>query len=107
MQIGEAHLFHQLQRIVEHRIRLGGKAGDDISAESHIGAQEPHLVAECNNIGPQVPPLHTLEHHVVTRLQADMQVRHQSRLLGDEAIELVIHFNRIDRTQAQAFEFGH
>jgi hypothetical protein len=83
MQPGEPALLHQPQRVLEHRLRLGREARDDVGAEGHVGAQPARLVAEADGVVAQVPPLHPLEDQVVARLQAEVQMRHQARLGRD------------------------
>ena len=69
----------QIERAGKHLLGLGRKARDDVAAERHIGPQPPHLIAERNRVGAQMPALHALEDHVVAGLQRQMQMRHQPR----------------------------
>ena len=55
----------------------------------------------------RVPPLHALEDQIVARLQREMEMRHEPRLLGDGAKRLCIDLDRIERRQPQPLELRH
>ena len=107
MQEGQAAILNQLQRIVEHLLGFGRKAGDDVGAEDHVGTQPPRLLAEGDGIVAQMAALHPLQDHVVTRLQRQVQMRHQARFRRDGQHQVVVGFDRIDAADAQARQVRH
>ena len=54
-----------------------------------------------------MPPLHPLQDEVAAGLQGQMQMRHQTRLLGDQPPQIVVDRRRIQRRQAQPRQFRH
>ncbi len=52
-------------------------------------------------VGAQMPPLHALEDQVRPRLQRQMQMRHQPRLLRDQPPQIVVDRGRVERGQPQ------
>ena len=80
---------------------LGREAGDDVGAEHHVGPQPPHLLAERDRVGAQMPPLHALEDQVVAGLQRQMQMRHQPRLVGERIEQVGVGLDRVDRREPQ------
>ena len=105
--MGEAAFVDDGERALEHRLVLGRKARDDVGAEDHVGTQPPDLFAEGDGVGPQMPPLHALEDEIVARLQREMQVRHEPRLVGDRIEKIAVGLDGVDRRDAQALELGH
>jgi hypothetical protein len=53
-----------------------------------------------------VPALHALEDHVVARLQAEVEMRHQPGLRTDGVDQRGVGLDGIDRTDAQARQVG-
>src|SRR5512146_1809935 len=54
-----------------------------------------------------MPALHAFEDQIVARLDREMEMRQKPRLLRDQAPELVVDLDRIERGEAQALELGH
>ena len=96
----------EIARAGEHRFVLGWKTGDDVGAESHVGAQPPHCGAETDRIGARVPTFHALQNEIVTVLQRQMQMRHQPRLVRERVEKIAVGLDRVDRRKPQAFELG-
>ena len=107
MQEGEPAIVDQRQRVLEHGLALGGKAGDEVGAEHHIGAKLAYLLAEADRVRPRVTPLHALQRKVVACLEREMQMRHQPLLLGDGLEQRGIGLDRIDRGEPQPLELRH
>ena len=61
-----------------------------------------HGLALGKSVGAQVTALPALENEIVARLQREMQMRHQPRLLGEGPQQLRIEFDAIERGQSQA-----
>ena len=97
MQEGEAAFLDQRHGVGEHLFAFGRETGDQIGAEHDVGPEVARLAAEADRIVAQMPALHALQDHVVAGLQAEMQVRHQPRLLGDQALQVGIHLDLIRR----------
>ncbi len=55
----------------------------------------------------RVAALHALEDQVVAVLEREMQMRHQPRLVRDRVEQVGVGLDRVDRGDAQAFEFRH
>ena len=47
---GEVALLDEVQRLLEHLIRFGGEACDDIGPERHVGAQGTGLLAKADGV---------------------------------------------------------
>ena len=97
----------EIERAREHRLGLGREAGDDVAAEHDVGPQPPHLIAERDRVGAQVPPLHALEDEIVAGLQRQMQMRHQPRVVGEGVEQVAVGLDRIDRREPQPLELRH
>jgi hypothetical protein len=54
-----------------------------------------------------MPPLHPLQHQVVHRLEAQVQVRHQPRFLRQDPEKLLVDGRRIERREPQARQLPH
>ena len=106
-KVRQAAFVHEIERAHEHRLGLGRKSGDDVGAEHHVRPQPPHLFAERDRVGAQVPPLHALEDEIVARLQRQMQMRHQPRFVGERVEQIAIGLDRIDRGQPQPRQLRH
>jgi hypothetical protein len=107
MQMREAAVFDKVERPLEHVVRLGRKAGDDIGAEDDVRSQAAHARAEGGCIGARMPALHALEDHVVARLQGKMQMRHQAWLVRKGIDQVIVDLSGIDRGEPQPRETGH
>jgi hypothetical protein len=83
MQEGEIAFAQQIERSREHFLRLGWEAGDNIGAKRNIGPQTLDLCAKRDRFCARMPALHSLENQVVARLQREMQMRHQSRVVRE------------------------
>ncbi len=64
--------------------------------------RRPSDGAQC--VGAAVAPLHTLQNHVVARLQRQVEVRHEPRLARDQLEQGVVDLDAVERGQAQAPE---
>ncbi len=84
-----------------------GKSGNDVGAESDIGPQGAHALAEVDGILTRMPPLHALENEIVAGLQRQMQMRHQPRLVGQRVEQIVVGFDRVDRREPQSRKLRH
>src|SRR5262249_29171047 len=82
MQLREPTRIDQVERSSEHVFVFGRKPRDDICAETHIGAKASHLLEKSNRVTARVPALHALENEIITRLQRQVQMRHQTRFLA-------------------------
>ena len=51
MQIRQAAILDEAQRVLKHRVGFGRKADDEIGAEDDVGAQPPQLRAEIDRVG--------------------------------------------------------
>ena len=107
MQMHELTFSDEIERAGEHLLGLGRKAGDQIGAEHDIGAQPAHLATERNRIGAQVTALHAFEDEIVARLQRQMQMRHQPRLVAERVKQVAIGFDGIDRGKTQPLQLRH
>ena len=106
VQPGQAALLDQPQRVLEHRLGLGGEAGDQVGAEDDVGAGGADLLAEADGVVAEVAALHSLEDQVVAGLEGEVQVRHQARLAGDRLHEQRVGLDRVDGGEAQARQVG-
>ena len=50
---------------------------------------------------------HALEDEIIARLQRQMQMRHQARLIGERVDEIVIGLNAVERRKPQALQRRH
>ena len=107
VQPGQAAFVDQAQRVLEHRLGLGRKAGDEVGAEHHLRPRGPHRGAEGDRVVAAVPPLHPLQDHVVARLQRQVQVRHQPRLAGDRLDQPRVRLDLVDRGEPQPRQVRH
>ncbi len=71
------------------------------------GRRRRTRIAERDGIGARMPPLHALEDQIVARLQRQMQMRHQPRLVGQRVEQIGVGFHGIDRRQPQARNVRH
>ncbi len=94
--MGQAAFLDDLHRVLEHVLGFGWKAGDDIRAEHDIGAQRTHGFAKANGIVAQMAAFHAFQDHVVTRLQGQVQMRHQPFFIGNGVHQVVIRLDGID-----------
>ena len=60
MKLAEARFVHQPQAVLEHLFAFRGKAGDEVGAESSLGPQPPHRLAEFNGVGAVVAAVNVL-----------------------------------------------
>ena len=100
-------LRHEVEGAGELCLGLGRKPGDEIGAEDDVGTQVAQDRAEADRVAPGVAPLHPLEDEVITRLEREVDVRHQPRLLCESGDQLGIGFHRIDGGKAKAREIRH
>jgi hypothetical protein len=59
-----------------------------------------HLLSEnnqSNGLAAIMPSFHTLQYHVIARLQRDMDMRHDARFTGKQIEQAVIHLNTVKR----------
>ena len=98
---------HEIQRFAEQRLGLGGKAGDQVGADRDPGPQRPRPRDRRRRIGAQMAALHALQDQVAARLQRQVQMRHQPRLLAQQPPEVVIDRRGIQRRQPQPLQLGH
>jgi hypothetical protein len=89
------------------RLRLGGKARDDVGAEGHVGAQAARLPAEGDGVVAQVAALHPLQDQVVAMLQRQVQMRHQPRLRRDGQHQVFVGLDRVDGTDPEPRQVRH
>ena len=71
------------------------------------GPQRPRPRDRRRRIGAQMPALHALQDQVAARLQRQVQMRHQPRLLADQPPEVVVDRRRIERGQPQPRQLRH
>ena len=77
------------------------------SAPNAMSGRSPAKGAQADHVGAPVAALHALQDQVVARLDAEVQMRHQARLVGDQIDQIGVDLGRIDRGQAQARQLGH
>ena len=82
--------------------RLGREAGDQVGADRDLRPLRLQPRHRLDRVGPAVPALHPLQHHVVAGLEAHMEVRHEARLAGGELEQPVVHLDAVERGEAQA-----
>ena len=58
-------------------------------------------------IRPAVPPLQAFQDQVVARLQRQVEMRHQARFVFDQAQQVVVDFDAINRGDAKARQFRY
>ena len=97
MQMRDAAVCDDVERTLEHRVILCREPGDDVRPEHHTRAQPAHVGAEADRIIAAVPPLHAFQDEIITRLQRQMQMRHQAPLTGNCVAQGLIHLDRIQR----------
>lgn len=107
MKIGEPGLGDEGERLLEHRLVLGRKAGDQVGAEDDAGPGRPQPQAEPDHVGPQMPPLHPLEDQIIAGLHAQMDMRHEARLARQMGEELVVDLGRIERGEPEPRQLRH
>ena len=78
-----------------------GKPAIRSAPNTRSGPQPPQPLGDSDHVGPQVPPLHPLEHQVVAGLHGEVQMRHQPRLLGHQPLKLGVDLGRVDRGEPQ------
>ncbi len=96
VQMGESAFVYDAQGVLEHLFGFGGEPGDDIGTEDDVRAHAADFLAEGNRIGAQMTALHPLQNHVITGLQREMEMRHQSFVLGDDAHQVIIGLDAVD-----------
>ena len=69
---------HESLALREHPVGFCREPGNQVGTEDDVRPQPAGLVTEGNGLGAGVAPLHPLEDHVVARLQAEMQMGHQT-----------------------------
>src|SRR3546814_6183178 len=102
MAIDNVALFDQAEAVLEHLLALGGKARDNVRANRCFGARRLDPLDKSDCLFAAVAPLHPLEDHVVARLQREVQVRHDSFMLGDEREHAIVDLDRIEGGEAEA-----
>ena len=76
-----------------------------ISAPNAASGRE-HGPVDDRSISARRAAFHAFQDQVVARLHADMEMRHQTRFIRDQA-EQVVDFRRIDRAEPQPRQIGH
>ena len=107
MQPSQPGFCNNIERVGEHLFALGWETGNEISAEGDVGAECAQFGANAENIGPIMTPLHALQHHVVTGLNAEMDMRHQAWLMGNQLLEIIIDFRWINGRKTQPRQLRH
>lgn len=97
MEVSEVGLGDDAQGVLEHGVVFGGEAGDDVGAEDHFGPKAAQSAHHVERLGAGVAALHALQDHVVARLQAEMQMRHQAAVGCYGIIESRVCLNGVDR----------
>jgi len=82
VKISQAHVADGGQRVFEHGVGFGGKAGDQVGAEHDLGPGRARAFTEIDRAGAAVAALHAFEHDVAAGLYGKVQVRHQAFVLG-------------------------
>ena len=107
MQVGEVQLADGAERILEHFTGLGREAGDQVGPENHVGARLPGAADHVKGIVPAVAALHAFENSIIEGLQAEVQVRHEAGLFGQQAENSVVDGRRVEGTEPEAFQVRH
>ena len=97
----------QPPRILEHRLVLGGEAGDQIGADRDLGPGHLQPLNQRDRLRAVVAALHPREDHVVAGLQREMEMRQHPRLMRDQVEQPVVDLDAVERGQAQALQPGH
>ena len=63
---------------------FGGETGNEIRADGAIGAQVLEPRNEVYRIAAQVPALHALQNEIVTVLQREVKMRHETLFMGEQ-----------------------
>ena len=100
-------VLDEIERALEHRLGLGRKPRDDVGAEDHLGPRLAQRLAEGDGVVTQVPALHPLQDQVVSRLQRQVQVRHQPRLAGDRLDQQRVRLDGVDGREPQPRQVRH
>ncbi len=107
VQPGQAEVADRGQRVGEHPIGLGRKSGDQVGAENDVGAGAAQAIDDAGGVGARMAALHPLQHQIVRRLQAEMDVRHQPRFAGEGGDEVVVDRRRIEAGQPKPGKQWH
>ena len=107
MQPCQPALVDQVQRPLEHIFRFCRKAGDQISTKCDVGACRSDTVTYRDSFIAAMPALHTLQDHVVTRLQRQVKMRHQPWFVVNQPQQVRVHFDAINRRNPQSRQLGH
>jgi len=99
-------IVDQRQRVREHAGILGRKAGDQVGADRDSGARGLEPFDEPHRVGAAVAPLHPPQHHVVARLERQVDMRHHARLLRQQREQRGVDAVGVERREAEAVEAG-
>ena len=84
-----------------------GKPAIRSAPKTRSGRSRRRLASEADHVVAQVPALHPLEHEVVARLDRQVQVRQQPRLVGHQLAQVGVDRGRVERGQPQPPQLGH
>ena len=65
MEVDEATVLHQIQRVLKHRLSFGGKTSDQIGAQCSIWPESMQALCHRHGFRTTMATLHSLENHVV------------------------------------------
>ena len=83
------------QRVFEHGSRFGGKARNDVGAEA-ISGRCAFSFSQNDRLLARMAALHAFQNHVVTGLQRQMKMRHQTLLMDNHVKQGRVYFDSID-----------
>ena len=89
------------------RIALGRKPGDDVGTDREFRPRRLEPFDQRDRLSARMPPPHPLEHQVIARLQREVDVRHDPRLLRQQLEQQRVDLDPVERGQTQAGQGGH
>src|ERR1700751_2142306 len=100
VQLREARITRDAERVLEGAIVLGGEADDDVAREVEVvERREPSQIGR-----GRVATAHRAQHAVVAGLQRNVQMTAHGRRLAQGGDEVVVYVVDLDRRQSQPLE---
>ena len=96
MEIGQAAFVDNIHRALEHLIRLGREACNQVCTEYNVRAKFTCFFAKRYGIVAQMPPLQYASGSDRHRLHRQMQMRHKAWLLANAVKQGAIDLDLVD-----------